>query len=426
MNPGEKGWFKKYLNYRKRRLRLEEQRELVVAATNGEEFLYRMVQPTGLMYGHPLRFMDDVHPRFNEWDEKERTKILLVESYIHCSIYQFHSVNGQNKEKGQVFDQLVQDLKGFYSKTHARYAGVPKTIFGRKYNDFERIEYILEHRISIRNDWSNFWTSFLQNSLLFFDLIYFMQWQNVAEKTDIQQLKAHRRQSRMTLLKLIAAAAHSDKRVGKEEIALYRYFLNSARLPPKQKKEARIYMEEGVHLKDVEFGVLNSWILKKYFLELAMLMIWADRNVSPVEIAFMRILAKRLELSREELEHSMIAIEGFVVEHWDQVHFLQQKQSYQVVSERFVKRMGMVVRKNQKMIANEIQESRELVTLLAKARKQPLTAEEKEKVREQLIDILKTIPTFTLFLLPGGFLTLPILLKIIPKHILYPSSFLEE
>ncbi len=426
MNPSEKGWLKKYLNYRKRQLQLGEQGELVAAAQNGEEFLYRMVQPTGLMYGHPLRFMDDVHPRFVEWDEKERTKILFVESYIYCGIYKHHQNGSKGESKQAVFEQLVQDLKSFYSKTYSRYTGIPKTIFGRKYNDLERLEHILEHRISIRNDWSNFWTSFLQNSLLFFDLIYFMQWISKEKNPDIQVLKQHRQQSRMTLLKLIAAAAHADKRVGKEEISLYNYFLHSARLPPTQKKEARLYMEQGIHLKDIDFSVLDSWILRKYFMELAMLMIWADRNVSPVEIAFMRILAKRFELSREELDHSMIAIEGFVVEHWDQVHFLQQKQSYQVVSERFVKRMGIVVRKNQKMIGNEIQESKELVSLLAKSRKQALTPEEKEKVRKQLIDIIKTIPAFALLLLPGSFLTLPILLKIIPKHLLYPSSFLEE
>lgn len=426
MNPSEKGWLKKYLNYRKRRLQLNVHKELVEAALNEEEFLYRMVQPTGLMYGHPLRSMDDLHPRFVEWGEKERTKILFTESYIYCSIYTHHQLGITSTNRKEFIDQLINDLKSFYSQSFSRYSTIPKTLFGRKYNDYERLEYIIEHRISIRNDWNNFWTSFLQNSLLFFDLIYFMQWMQQDKKPDVSTLRQHRQQSRMTMLKLIAAAAHADKRVGKEEINLYNLFLHSSRLPPVQKKEARLYMEKGIHVKDIDFGVLDSWILKKYFLELAMLMIWADRNVSPVEIAFMRILAKRFDLSREELEHSMIAIESFVVEHWDQVHFLQQKQSYLVVSDRLIKRMGTIVRKNQKMIANEIQESRELVTLLAKSRKQSLTAVEKEKVREQLIDILKTIPTFTLFLMPGGFLTLPILLRIIPKHILYPSSFLDK
>ncbi|RMG23386.1 MAG: hypothetical protein D6730_14555 [Bacteroidetes bacterium] len=426
MKPGDKGWLRRYLNYRKRRLHLEQQVQLASAAQNAEEFLYRMVQPTGLMYGYPLRAMDEVHPRFREWDEKERTKILFTESCIHCGIYVYNKKNLLASSKQLVFEQLVHDLRTFYSRTYSRYATVPKTLFGRKYNELERLEYILEHRISIRNDWSNFWTSFLQNSLLFFDLIYFMQWLSAEDKPDMQQIRQHRQLTRMTLLKLIAAAAHSDKRVGREELNLYNFFLHSARLPPVQKKEARIFMEKGIHITDIDFSVLDSWILKKYFMELAILMIWADRNVSPVEIAFMRILAKRFELPREELEHSMIAIEGFVVEHWDQVHFLQQKQSYQVVSSRFVRRMGMIVRKNQKMIAQEIQESRELVSLLAKSRKKALTAAEREKVREQLIDILKTIPAFALLLLPGSFLTLPILLRIIPKHILYPSSFLED
>ena len=49
---------------------------------------------------------------------------------------------------------------------------------------------------------------------------------------------------------------------------------------------------------------------------------------------------------------------------------------------------------------------------------------EKKKVRRQLLDICKTIPSLTIFLLPGGSLLLPILIKFIPQ--LLPSSFNEN
>ncbi|MEM8901937.1 MAG: hypothetical protein AAGC85_27770 [Bacteroidota bacterium] len=64
--------------------------------------------------------------------------------------------------------------------------------------------------------------------------------------------------------------------------------------------------------------------------------------------------------------------------------------------------------------------------LLAKSAKTELTPFEKEKVRAQLIDILKTIPAFALFMMPGGFLTLPILFRILPKQLLFPSSFIDD
>ena len=68
-------------------------------------------------------------------------------------------------------------------------------------------------------------------------------------------------------------------------------------------------------------------------------------------------------------------------------------------------------------------ESKELVELLRKSLNEDLSPEEKAKVREQTLDLLKTIPSLAIFALPGGAIALPILLKILPEEILIPSSF---
>ena len=47
-----------------------------------------------------------------------------------------------------------------------------------------------------------------------------------------------------------------------------------------------------------------------------------------------------------------------------------------------------------------------------------------KKVKKQLLEICKTIPSLAIFLLPGGSLLLPILIKFIPT--LLPSSFNEN
>jgi hypothetical protein len=65
----------------------------------------------------------------------------------------------------------------------------------------------------------------------------------------------------------------------------------------------------------------------------------------------------------------------------------------------------------------ELQESEDIMNLLRKARSNELTLEEKERMRKDLIAILKTIPTFVIISLPQKFLTLPILLKILPKNL---------
>ena len=85
--------------------------------------------------------------------------------------------------------------------------------------------------------------------------------------------------------------------------------------------------------------------------------------------------------------------------------------------------MRGLVKKNQARIMREISESKELVELLIKSQRTQLTPEEKEKVKKQLTDVLRTIPSLAIFMIPGGSLLLPILLKILPDELLKPSSF---
>jgi len=82
------------------------------------------------------------------------------------------------------------------------------------------------------------------------------------------------------------------------------------------------------------------------------------------------------------------------------------------------------VQKNKKRLAKELEESKELVVLLKKSTHNKLSEEEKGKVKEQLLDICKGIPAFAIFMLPGGALLLPLLIKLIPD--ILPSAFKED
>jgi hypothetical protein len=89
-----------------------------------------------------------------------------------------------------------------------------------------------------------------------------------------------------------------------------------------------------------------------------------------------------------------------------------------------VDEIKIAIQKNKKRLAKELEESKELVFLIKKSIAQNLSEEEKKKVKEQLLDICKAIPAFTIFMLPGGALLLPLLIKLIPD--ILPSSFREE
>lgn len=82
-----------------------------------------------------------------------------------------------------------------------------------------------------------------------------------------------------------------------------------------------------------------------------------------------------------------------------------------------------LLEKNKNSFLQEIKESKELLFLLKESTIRKLTDVEKEKVKEQLLDICKSIPAFTVFMLPGGALLLPLLIKLIPN--ILPSAFRE-
>ena len=80
-----------------------------------------------------------------------------------------------------------------------------------------------------------------------------------------------------------------------------------------------------------------------------------------------------------------------------------------------------LIKRNSKRIIKELSQSKELMVLLSQSTVRELTKVEQEKVQFQLLDILKTIPSLAIFLLPGGAILLPIFAKLIPN--LLPTAF---
>jgi hypothetical protein len=83
--------------------------------------------------------------------------------------------------------------------------------------------------------------------------------------------------------------------------------------------------------------------------------------------------------------------------------------------------VNKLILRNSKRLLKEIKGSQELVRLMTKSTHTDLTAQEKKKIQEQLLDIFKSIPSLAIFILPGGAILLPIFIKLIPK--LLPSAF---
>jgi hypothetical protein len=416
MKPQEKGWLKEYLDFRKELLK-DLTSDEGKKTSHPEHSLYRIIQPTGLMYGQSVGELD--LPQLDQWNEKDRMKILLAESLISSSLLFYDKPVNTPDEISKVILQTLESIGNFYNNIFPELATPAKTLFGKKKSPLDLAEKILDKRIEHTSEYDgNFWSYFFHNSLLFLDVFIFGQWIHTnSDKIVADFFRYEREELRFSVVKVIAAAAHANKEIAYEEKKLFEFFLQSTDLPPDKRKESLKIFEEGIDIENINLPSENSWILKKFFLEMAILTIWADKKVEQIEQDFIKQFCHYLGFNDEDLENSLIAIEGFVLEHWQQLEFLQNRQDYKQVSEQFIKRVSKITEKNKGRLMKELQGSEEIVELLKKARANELTPEEKERMRAQLIYMLKTIPTFVIISLPQKFLTLPILLKILPKNI---------
>ncbi len=416
MRPSEKGWLKEYLDFRKDLL-VNFTHTAAQTGSHPEHSLYRMVQPTGLMYGQTVSSLD--HPDHENWNEKDKMKILLAESLISSSLLFNNNTIKSADEMTGVIVRTLENIGNFYNNIFPELNTPSKSLFGKKKTPLEVAEKILDKRIERTSEYQgNFWTYFFHNSLLFLDVFIFGQWIHTnADKIVADFFRYEREELRFSVVKVIAAASHANKEVVYEEKKLLDFFLHSTDLSAEKRKEAIKIFERGIDISEIHLPAENSWILKKFFLEMAVLTIWADKRVEQGEMDFLKRFATHLGFGDEDLENSLIAIEGFVLEHWEELGHLQNKQDYNQVSEQFIKRVARIAEKNKGRLMKELQESEEMMMLLKKARSNELTLEEKEKMRRELIAILKKVPTFVIISLPQKFLTLPILLKILPRNI---------
>ena len=385
-----------------------------------EESLYRVLQPTGLFYGHPVQLPYLEHPKSHEWTPTGKMGVILAESIINSVILPVLPGLSAQGVSELAQESLIRTSE-YYQAVYPEI--ISSTGTSTKRDKISQAEMVIASRLSYRVNPKNYWSTFFHNSLLFLDVYYFGEWFHQKHNAlSLNEIRQRKNLLRYKILEVIACAAYADETVVKEERELFFHFLDSAHLPKGMRVQAEQLIQNPVNLEDLDLGVINSWTIRKYVLELAMLTIWADRVVNTPERRFISKLSHKLGLEGQELENSMISIESFVLGHWEDVHFLQGKHDFVIVRNQLAKRLGKLILKNKDRLAQEIRESKELVELLNKSRSTQLTDTERAKVREQLIDLLKVIPTVVIIALPFTFITLPVMLKLLPKSA-FPSAF---
>ncbi|MFP2898558.1 hypothetical protein [Corallococcus sp. 4LFB] len=141
------------------------------------------------------------------------------------------------------------------------------------------------------------------------------------------------------------------------------------------------------------------------------------------ERAFIDTLAGALHVPQAELRRLELEMAEFYARHRSLVDVFTVSDAAGAMGEELMGGMQETLEKNFHRLMQEARETGDLAVLLTKAaRRQKLTADERQRMRAQLIDVAKAIPALAIFAAPGGILLLAALAKVLPFSLL-PSAF---
>jgi hypothetical protein len=388
MNPSASGWINKFGH-------LVDQE-----SPTFEDFdsLYRELKTNGFIYGVHLNI-----PSFIEVEhtlsEDEIAKINLL-----TALYFTYTFEVGKKD----FEAFVNKVFEYYQSLNvSKISFLSKILSGSK--TISQLEKLIDSRIYLSdNTFSRALGNSLTNSLLYVDTLIF----KIYLRGD-KNMMVHAQLLEYVTINIVYHALNS-KETHESDAKLIQLLGSSLTY---------------VDLDNAKFDGNYSDLLnqnftkneKDYFLDMACLTIWEDKLLDYSETDYIFGLGKDLGKTKKEVEFELGFVKNFFEENKDKIAYLDNKNLAVQFYDGMSKNVSKLILRNSKRLKKELTESRELVALLSKSTVKDLSAEEKKKVQNQLIDIFKSIPSLAIFMLPGGAILLPIFIKLIPK--LLPSAF---
>lgn len=411
LSPGSKGWINKYFDLERR-----NEFSLEFSVPNGltrKEYVHFSFLRSGIVFGFPVKRIFANELKDSKWTQNEKLKVLLFESFLLIYLM-------ENKDDHFDLEKFKASLLSFYAEHKAR--GLSK-VFGLflKETPDERLENILTQRLAVKSKLieGQYWLGYLSNAFVYLDIVLYRNFLKNRKET-----LSNYNELADNALVAITMAAYSDDSITDQEKAMFKVFLSSANLKDSEKKVAKERFKHGASLSDFSEIAKSNVLFRRFLIDITALTIFVNEERLPEEIPFFNEMCDFLDVPKKEVHNAMTMIENFVLQNSNQMSLLSSSSSYEKLYGSVSKRWVKVLSRNSDKLALELKESKELVQLIRKSTSEELSKEEKELVKSQFMDIMKSMPALAIFMLPGGALLLPLILKIIPD--LVPSAFRDN
>ena len=391
MNPSSAGWIKKFI--------AEIDQSALCSAYQEVSNLYLGLKSTGFIYGMSLIGLKPQPKSSIELTVEEHTKINLLQALSY--VYFKHHPE-------QHYPDCIAAIVAFYEHMGKGQPGLLQKLSFSK-NPSDNLEGIINTRLHENNlGKSAEVSSLITYVLLFIDILVFEEY-----LMGSQDIQAAFDRLEHCCIQACAWALESKPRPSKYD-HMFIEMLNHALKKPLAYDQAQ---SEILRQEMSEHGTL----FKGFLLDVCCLGVWDDRVLQADELRFLRELEADLGLPSGLALTGIGDLDEFSRTHAQSVRLFEHANPVKLLYKQSSAMVKTLILRNKNRLIKELSESGELVKLLTLSTVRDLDKTEKQKVKEQLLDICKTVPSLTLFLLPGGSLLLPIMVKLIPT--LLPSAF---
>lgn len=394
INPSVPGWIDKYF---------VEQQPLASYSYSDALSFYTQTRATGFIFGHIISFDSPQPIEIKDRLPEEISKIGMLNT-----LFQMYRLIKQHND----FSQFINETVAFYNLLSPKGFNPLQKMLPSS-SPASKLEKIIHERVQTNEDvFSKNFSHVITNALLFIDILAYQQY---LEKGFVPDKYFNRIEDIVISVVSISLKTKTGKSAHDE--LLQKLFESSVRYN-------KFATPSSTTIDNIDLSYLENELEKCYVIDLAGISLWSDEKVENEERYFLYKLGEKLGITDHFVLESINFVNRFITQYKAEIPYFNNSNPVKNFYDQTTDSVVVLIKRNKNRFLKEITESKELMQLLAKSTHKDLDQEEKKKIKKQLLDICKTVPSLTIFLLPGGSLLLPILIKFIPK--LLPSAFNEN
>ncbi|MDR7210489.1 LETM1-related biofilm-associated protein [Flavobacterium piscis] len=394
INPSASGWIDKFFS---------EQKFSEAIPFETIDSFYNKVRETGFIYGHIISIDSQIPIQIKGWFKTEISKVALLNT-----LYGVFCLEKRNSEPNNFITEVLK----FYKQMNPEGFNLFKILLPKDTPSLA-LENIIDQRVQTNDSIiSKNFSHLVTNALLFIDALAFSQYLVHGEIPEKYLKKIED-----SVLGIVGLALKTKTIKSQHDDLLIKLFEASIRYT----KFSKVTVDT---LETLQLDYFNNKLEQYYLIDMAGMALWSDGVVENEEAYFLYSLASMIGVPDDFVTKSIATTNNFISLHKKKIPYFNYSNPVKHFYDQMTHSVIKLIIRNKNRLIKEIVQSKELMVLLAHSTHRDLDVKEKKKVKKQLLDICKTIPSLTIFLLPGGSLLLPILIKFIPT--LLPSAFNEN